>query len=130
MGRAIQQLNANAQMNTDLEMALFEADHGNPVKAVELARAAYQQRPGIHGADALAWALYRNGHYSEARNYIKEALKLGTQDAMLHYHTGMIALEFDANEARQQLKTALAINPHFSLYHAPIAMKTLQQLSR
>lgn len=126
---AIQQLNANAQMNTDLEMALFEADHGNPVKAVVLARAAYQKRPGIHGADALAWALYRNAHYGEARALIKAALKLGTKDAMLHYHAGMIALEFDANEAKQQLQTALAINPHFSIYHAPIAQKTLERLN-
>jgi tetratricopeptide (TPR) repeat protein len=128
--RAIQQINANAQMNTDLEMALFEADHGNPVKAVALARAAYQQRPSIHGADALAWALYRNGHFSEASTLIKEALKLGTQDAMLHYHAGMIALEFDANEARQHLQTALVINPHFSIHHAPLAEKTLKQLGK
>lgn len=126
--RAIQQLNAKAQMNTDLEMALFEADHGNPMKAVELARAAYQQRPGIHGADALAWALFRSGQYNEARVYINMALKLSTKDAMLHYHAGMIFLKFDANEARQQLQTALAINPHFSTFHAPMAMKTLKEL--
>lgn len=126
--RAIQQLNANAQMNTDLEMALFEADHGNPVKAVALARTAYRQRPGIHGADVLAWALYRNGHYGEARALMKEALKLDTRDALLHYHAGMIALEFDADEARQHLQTALAINPHFSIRHAPIAVKTLMAL--
>lgn len=126
--RAIQQINTNAQMNTDLEMALFEADHGNSERAVVLAREAYRRRPGIHGADALAWALYRDGHFSEARALIREALKLGTQDAMLHYHAGMIALQFDAHEARQHLQTALAINPYFSVYHAPIAEQALMKL--
>lgn len=128
--RAIQQINANAQMNTDLEMALFEADHGDSRRAVALAREAYRRRPSIHGADALAWALYRDGQFGEARVLIKEALRLGTQDALLHYHAGMIALQFDVEEARRHLETALAINPHFSVHHAPIAQKMLRQISK
>ncbi len=126
--RAIQQLNANADMNTDLEMALFEADHGDTAKAVTLARAAYTKRPSIHGADALAWALYRNGQVDEARPYAQEALKLGTKEAMLHFHAGMIAQTFDATLAQQHLQTALDINPYFSQRYAPTARETLQKL--
>ncbi len=126
--RAIQQLNIGASMNTDLEMALFEADHGDTAKAVTLARAAYAKRPSIHGADALAWALYRNGQVDEARSYAQEALKLGTKEAMLHFHAGMIAQTFDVAQAQQHLQTALDINPHFSQRYAPTARETLHKL--
>ena len=60
--RAMQQLNASAGMNVDMELALFDADHGSDAAAtVRRARAAYAARPGIYAADALAWALYRAG---------------------------------------------------------------------
>ncbi len=127
--RAVQQLNAGANMNTDLEMALFEADHGDTARAVTLARSAYAKRPSIHAADALAWALYQNGQADEARPYTKEALKLGTQDAMLHFHAGMVALSFDAAEAQKHVQTALDINPHFSQRYAPAARDALQKMT-
>ena len=127
--RAIQQLNAGAQMNTDMEMALFEADHGDAAKALTLARAAYVRRPSIHGADALAWALFRNDQFDEARKYAQETLKLDTKDATLHFHAGMIAAKFDKAEAQKQLQAALNINPNFSVRNAAIAHETLKQLS-
>jgi tetratricopeptide (TPR) repeat protein len=126
--RAIQQLNAGADMNTDMEMALFEADHGDAAKALTLARAAYERRPSIHGADALAWALHANGQHEEAWRYAQQALKLGTKDALLHFHAGMIALKVDAAAARQHLQAALDINPHFSVRFAPIAKAELSRL--
>jgi tetratricopeptide (TPR) repeat protein len=89
--RFIQQLNVAAGMNVDVEMALFEANHGDPVRAVEMARVGYGRRPNIYAADALAWALYQNGQLEEASRYSQEALRLGTQDAWLHHHAGMIA---------------------------------------
>jgi tetratricopeptide (TPR) repeat protein len=126
--RAIQQLNAGADMNTDMEMALFEADHGDAAKALTLARAAYERRPSIHGADALAWALHANGQHEEAWRYAQQALKLGTKDALLHFHAGMIALKVDAAAAQQHLQAALDINPHFSVRFAPIAKAELSKL--
>jgi tetratricopeptide (TPR) repeat protein len=129
--RAIQQLNADAAMNVDLEMALFEADHGDPAKAVALARAAYAKRPSIQGADALAWALYHAGEFDEAWTHAQEALKLGTKDALLHFHAGMIAAELEGHggEAQRLLRTALDINPHFSVRYAPIAQMALAKLA-
>ena len=44
-------------VNVDVELALFEADHGDPARAVELARAAWRAAPGVRSADALSWAL-------------------------------------------------------------------------
>jgi tetratricopeptide (TPR) repeat protein len=115
-------------MNVDMEMALFEADQGDTVKALKLARAAYALRPSIHGADALAWALYHNGQYAVAWKYAQEALKLGTKDATLHFHAGMIAAKLDPLKAEEHLHTALEINPHFSARFAPQAKAALEKL--
>jgi tetratricopeptide (TPR) repeat protein len=136
--RAMQQLNAGAGMDVGLELALFDADHplgedgavgADPAATVELARAAYARRPSIYAADALAWALYTAGDYTTARRYSQEALRLGTRDAALHHHAGMIAFAMgDRAMARAELEQALAINPYFSARHAPTAQVTLNKL--
>lgn len=128
--RAMAQLQRAGGVAVDLEMALFEADHGgDPVATVAQARQAYRDRPSIHGADTLAWALYRAGQIDEARLYSQEALRLGTRDALLHFHAGMIALAArDRAAARDALTTALSINPYFSLPHAAEARAALVQL--
>lgn len=65
----------------DLELAVFEADHDDPARAVHLAEAAHADRRTVHPADALAWALHRAGRTSEATPYVAEALRLGTRRA-------------------------------------------------
>jgi tetratricopeptide (TPR) repeat protein len=129
---AMQQLNANAGMDVDMELALFDADHGSdPAQAVERARGSYARRPSIYGADALAWALYQHGDYAEARRYSQEALRLGTRDAAMHYRAGMIAYALkDREGAREQLKQALAINPYFSVRYAAQAQQILAELDQ
>jgi tetratricopeptide (TPR) repeat protein len=111
-------------------LALFEADHGtNPAATVERARAAHARRPSIYAADALAWALFDAGQYDEAARYSDEALRLGTRDANLHYHAGMIAhARGDDAAARTHLETALSINPYFSPLRAPLARAALEKL--
>jgi tetratricopeptide (TPR) repeat protein len=112
LARAMQQLNAEAGMNVDLELALFEADHGtDPARA-------YTIRPGIYGADTLAWAHYKAGNIAEAQRYSAEALRLGTRDAMLHYHAAKIA-EAAGDQATAEKHAALVqqINPHFAVLH-------------
>jgi tetratricopeptide (TPR) repeat protein len=128
--RAMQQLNADAGVTVDLEMALFAADHAaDPTEALELAHSAYAARPSIYAADGLAWALYRQGHFSEAQRYSQEALRLNTRDATLYYHAGMIyAALGERQQARQMLVTALDINPYFNPLQALVAQETLAQL--
>ena len=115
---------------TDLEIALFKADHGQNLNGtLALARKAYANRPSIHGADVLAWALYQTGNYEEAQQYSEEALQLGTKDALKYFHAGMIALKLgDKTQARQHLEQALAINPHFSVLYADEAKRVLEAL--
>lgn len=128
--RAMQRLQAQGGVDTDLELALFEADHGaDPAAALAMARAAYERRPSVKAADTLAWALHRAGQHDEARRYAEEALSLGTQDALMLYHAGAIAqAQGDAEAARAYLGRALAINPHFSPLHAPRAAEALRAL--
>ncbi len=128
--RAMQQLNASAGMNVDMELALFNANHGTaPDEAVAQARAAHEQRPGIYSADALAWSLFRNGDPDAARPLIEEALRLGTRDAMLYFHAGVIAhAQGDEAAAREHLQQALAINPYFSPLHAAETERLLADL--
>ena len=66
---------------TDLETALFEADHGSPAAALTAARAEWTRRHSIHVADALGWALHATGRDREALRYARLANRLGTRDA-------------------------------------------------
>ena len=125
----IQQLNVGAGMDVDLELALFNANHGDKVLAEQQARAVYERRPTIHAADTLAWALYQNGKFDEAKPYSEKALQLKTRDAILYFHTGMIAAALgETDAARDYLQQALAINPYFSVHYAAEAQATLTKL--
>ncbi len=59
--RVQQRLLAGAGFDTDVELALFEADHGDRARGVTLARAAWRSAPSVRSADALGWALTRAG---------------------------------------------------------------------
>jgi Tfp pilus assembly protein PilF len=87
------------------------------------------RRPSIHAADVLAWALYQTGDYTEAKAASQQALRLGTRDALMLYHAGMIALKLgETAQAEAYLSQALVLNPHFSLRYADQARQTLAEL--
>ncbi|MER7107220.1 tetratricopeptide repeat protein [Streptomyces sp. NPDC000229] len=102
---------------TDLESALIEADHGDAAGALTAARAEWTRRHSVHTADALAWALHKNGRHAEALTYAKKAAAFspGCRNASFLFHRGMIehALGDDA-AARRDLRAALDLNPGFS----------------
>ena len=128
--RAIDRLFQANGVNTDLETALFFADHElAPETSLERARAAYQARPSIHASDALAWTLYKTGNQREARRYASEALELGTRDPLKLFHAGMIARALGQDEqAREHLQRAVELSPHFSLLYADTAAAALDEL--
>src|SRR5262249_19874734 len=111
---AMQQLyNANG-VNVEMEMALFQADHDRHLsEALDQARHQIMRQPNIKAEDVLAWTLYKNGRYEEARSTIEKTLKLGTKDPLFLYHAGMI--HYKAGEmakAKYYLNQALPLNPH------------------
>jgi tetratricopeptide (TPR) repeat protein len=129
--KAIDTLSAANGVNTDLELALFFADHDIDLEtSLGKARAAYAARPSIHAADVLAWTLYKVGDYQEAQRYATEALALGTGDPLKLFHAGMIAHALGQNEqARAYLQEAIDLNPHFSLLGSDLAVATLEELA-
>ncbi|HEX2914394.1 MAG TPA: tetratricopeptide repeat protein [Chloroflexia bacterium] len=128
--RAIQKLYQQNGVDTDLEMALFDADHDyNLPQAVQEARQVVVQRKSVKAYDALAWTLYKSGDYKGAEEASRQALRLGTLDSLYFYHAGMIASKLgQTTEARDYLNKALSQNPNFSLLYAPQAAQTLASL--
>jgi tetratricopeptide (TPR) repeat protein len=129
LARAETALFQAAGVDVDLELAIFEADHGDATVALRLAEQSYATRQTVRTADALAWANHRAGHDIEAVRLSKEALRLGGRDPLLIYHAGMIALATgDEAGARLHLTDALAIDPGFSATGAAAAREALAGL--
>ena len=107
-------------------LALFYADQDiKTEKAYNLAAKEYEVRRDIYGADALAWTALKVGKLPEVQTAIKDALRLGTQDAKLFYHAAMIArASGDEATAHDYFKRMLELNPQFDPRQSAIA-KTL-----
>jgi tetratricopeptide (TPR) repeat protein len=104
---AERRLLAAAGVNTDVELALFEADHGSRARAAELGRAAWAAAPSVRSADALGWALTRSGHRSAGLRWAHRALSLGSADPAFLAHA---ALAGDASVRAAALRSR-ALSP-------------------
>jgi tetratricopeptide (TPR) repeat protein len=112
-------------VRTDVESAVFDADHRLGASTlVARARAARAARPSILGDDALAWALARTGRCAEARVWSERSLRLGTRDALLLFHRAEIErCAGNRDAARAWARRALALDPAFSVRWAPAARR-------
>ena len=111
--------------------SLFLLDHGREVPAVlAKVREELDSRKDIYGYDLLAWALHRSGRDQEAEPAMAQALALGTRDAMLFYHAGMIERALGNDDAaRLHLEAALEMNPYWDPFHPAEARAVLDSLS-
>lgn len=129
LAEAMQALFEANGVETDLELAAFLADHGDPQRAVALAREAYARTPTTAAADILGWALLAAGEIDEAARYADDALRLGGRNSRVLFHAGMIAEAAGQPQlARERLELALELNPAFSPLHAPLAVEALARL--
>lgn len=114
-----------------IETALFDADHNRDLpQALSIARATEQTRHDVTTEDTLAWVLYKNGRSTEAWKAERRALRLGTKNALLDFHAGMIlAARGDVFGAQHFLSGALTLNPDFHVLYAPVARAELRRLS-
>jgi tetratricopeptide (TPR) repeat protein len=128
--RATQQLFAASGVDTDIELALFDADHANAAIATyESALAAYGRRPGIFAADTVAWAAFKAGRVDEARQYSVESMRLGSKEPRLLYHAGVIATAAGADdEGRALLEQAVAMSAAQSPLYAAAARDALDHV--
>jgi tetratricopeptide (TPR) repeat protein len=126
----IGRLGALNQALYNRELALFLADHDMKLdEALTLARKELEVRRDIYAWDVLAWALLKNDRPEEAKAAITEALRLGTRDARLFFHAGMIHARLgELPRARDYLARALATNPYFHLGQVELATRTLREI--
>jgi tetratricopeptide (TPR) repeat protein len=118
-----------AGVDTDVDLAVFEASHGSPARAVDLARRALAAAPSVRSADALGWALTRAGRPGKGLRHAQDALRLGSRDPMFLYHAAVAARGAGRNAlAKKWLQRALADNPRFSPLYAPKAKRMLEAL--
>jgi tetratricopeptide (TPR) repeat protein len=124
-------LRANG-VNVDLEFALFGADHGlDLVGGLAAAEAEWARRKSVQVADVLAWQLHANGETDRALAMSNEALRLGTRNALFHFHRGMIERALgNEGAAAEHLGLALEINPNFSILWGAEAAEALEALGK
>ena len=126
----VQQLFSANGVEPDAGPTLFIANHGDPKVALTDAETGISTRPFIVMHDAHAWALHRNGRDDEALVAIGKAMQLGTPNALFHFHAGMIRYSLgDLAAARDELATALSINPYFNVLDARVAQQTLDEIN-
>ena len=102
--RVQQRLLARAGVNTDVELAVFESDHGSRARGLALARRAWAAAPSVRSADALGWALTRSGRPDAGGRWARRARRLGSADPLFAFHAGMSAR---GGERRRLLRFAL-----------------------
>lgn len=116
------------RVNMALEIAAHGAAHGSTADALAAARAEWDRRKSLHVADALAWALHRNGDNVEALRYSRYATSLGTKSARFWIHRGMIEAELGRPEAATHLRKGISFDPGYSPWQVAQAKAELYRL--
>jgi tetratricopeptide (TPR) repeat protein len=92
-------------------LARFYADRGRRLEeAIALVSAELETHQDIETWDGLAWALHRAGRHDEALAAARKAAALGTLDARLLLHHGLIEIALDRrSEGEARVARALAL---------------------
>jgi tetratricopeptide (TPR) repeat protein len=122
--------NLSTGLHDHMQMARFYADHErNLIEALRMAE-QFKLTRNVLQADALAWVYFKKGDLDNAAEAMNRALSHGSLDPSAYFHAGMIAAKRgDLTRARHYLATALGFNPEFSPLDAPLARKTLDNLT-
>lgn len=108
-------------VDTDLELALFNADHNRNLKeslkdAEESLENGSQSIKVYH---VIAWTNYKLGNYEVSKTNIEQALRLGTKDPLMYYHAGMIYGKLGmTDKAKEYSDFALKINPYYETLYS------------
>jgi tetratricopeptide (TPR) repeat protein len=121
--RVQQRLLARAGVNTDVELAVFESDHGDRARGLRLARQAWAAAPSVRSADAVGWALTRSGRHEEGLRWARRARRLGSADPLFAFHAGMAAR---GAERQRLLRFALDHGLGARPWHAQLAREALR----
>ncbi|MBL8176317.1 MAG: tetratricopeptide repeat protein [Bryobacterales bacterium] len=102
-------------------VALIYANHGRRLEeAVAVAEADLAVRKDVFTWDAYGWALLKAGRVDEAEKASREAMKMGTADALIYFHGGKIAeAKGEMERGVELVKKAVGLNARFDVLHAP-----------
>ena len=114
----------------DRALAVYYTEHGiHLTEALEIARSEVAVRDDVYAEDTLAWAAAANGQWQEAQRAAQRATRLGTEDALLQFHAGMIAFHLgNRKEAVKRLTQAVSLNPQFHHKYADQARQAILDL--
>ncbi|XXZ47432.1 tetratricopeptide repeat protein (plasmid) [Streptomyces cavourensis] len=112
----------------DTDAILFEADHGDPNRALTMAEQTLRTRPFVAVHDAYAWALHQAGRDTEALAQADKALAHGTRSALFHYHRAAIHHALGSTEAARRDLTEALREMAFHPLHADAARTLLQRI--
>ena len=91
----------------DAELAVFEADHGSPRRALAM---AVRATPNARTFDARGWALTRLGRPRAGLRWARRAIALAAVDPIYRYHAAVAARAAGRRaEARRHLRIALRV---------------------
>ena len=102
-------------------LAGFYADvQPDPAESLRWARRGMENTQDVYAEDTLAWALYKNGRWTEAAAEARKAVATGTRDAHVLYRTGMVlSRSGDLAAGGKLLREVTAVNPkYFNTFHA------------
>jgi tetratricopeptide (TPR) repeat protein len=120
----------NTQHISDRLLAIYYSEHRiHTDDAYRIAQRELLARDDIFTEDTLAWAAAMDGRWDVARAHEKKAIRFDTENSLLQYHAGMIALHFgDTREAKARLERAIALNPSFHPFYADEARAEIARL--
>jgi tetratricopeptide (TPR) repeat protein len=114
-----------------LEATLLLKGGADPVRALKLAEEELRRRQDVFTEDVFAYALLRNGKTAEAARASAHALRLGTRDARLSFHAGVIAAaQGDLASARRRFAEAVTLSPPLSPAELTEARQNLSQIAQ
>lgn len=114
------------------ELVLYYTDNDIKLdRALKLAKKDSADTEDIYAFDTLAWAYYKTGNIDEARDAINKSLRMGTKDAVLYYHAGMIYYKLNkSEEAEKYFRLVLETNPFFDKDAVKNVRYTLGELDK
>jgi len=95
--------------NANLQLIAFYTDHKNdPAEALRIATLESAHRQDCVTLAALAWALYQNGKFADAKTQMDKALSVGIREASYFCHAALISSKANnaADAARFQKELA------------------------
>jgi len=101
--------------NSNLQLIAFYTDHKNdPAEALRIATLESAQRQDSVTLAALAWALYQNGKFAEAKTQMDKALAVGIREASYFCHAALISTKMNNASDAARFEKELATFPTHS----------------